>query len=77
LECDSGLDENITCMSMKDKLEKPSAEKERVFCIKIYMKMTKVTALFDPGSKNNLISEAFVQKLGLKTHKHPEPYPFG
>ena len=34
-------------------------------------------AIVDPGSQKNLISEALVQKLGLKTVKHPKPYPLG
>ena len=32
---------------------------------------------FDTGSKENFISESLVNKLGLKTHNHPKPYPLG
>ena len=41
------------------------------------MKTSLVDAIVDPGSEKNLISEALVQKLGLKTVKHPKPYPLG
>lgn len=33
--------------------------------------------MFDSGSQANLISEALVKKLGLKTRPHVSPYPLG
>ncbi|KAL6191619.1 hypothetical protein ACLB2K_038009 [Fragaria x ananassa] len=49
----------------------------QLFVVKLQVKTSLVDAIVDPGSQKNLISEALVQKLGLKTVKHPKPYPLG
>lgn len=51
--------------------------REQLFVVKLQVKTTLVDAIVDPGSQKNLISEALVQKLGLKTVRHPKPYPLG
>jgi hypothetical protein len=48
-----------------------------LFCIKIHMKQNIVDCLFDLGSQSNLISAQLVEKLGLETQDHPQPYPLG
>jgi hypothetical protein len=47
----------------------------KLFHIKIHVKNTKVDALFDFGSKANLIANDLVKNLGLEVHDHPIPYP--
>jgi hypothetical protein len=43
----------------------------------VIIKHTKVDSLSDSGSQVNLISEAIVKNLGLKTTPHKKPYPLG
>ncbi|XP_020270925.1 uncharacterized protein LOC109846110 [Asparagus officinalis] len=50
---------------------------EQLFFLKLQVKTSLVYTTIDKGSQKNLISEALVQKLGLKTVKHPKPYPLG
>jgi hypothetical protein len=49
----------------------------KLFHIKIKVKNTKIDALFDFGSQDNLIATNMVNKLGLEVHNHPSPYPLG
>jgi len=51
--------------------------REQLFIVKLQVKTSLVDAIVDPGSQKNLISEALVQKLRLKTVRHPKPYPLG
>ena len=49
----------------------------KLFHVKIQLKKTKIDALFDLGSKANLIAVELVKKLGLEVCDHPNPYPLG
>ena len=49
----------------------------KLFHIKIWIKKTKLDALFVSASHANLIVEDLVSKLGLQVHDHPSPYPLG
>ena len=51
--------------------------REQLFVVKLQVKTSLVDAVVDSGSQKNLISEALVQKMGLKTIRHPKPYPLG
>jgi hypothetical protein len=61
------------------KLESVLDQKKRseLFHVRVIVKHTKIDTLFDSGSQVNLISEAIVKKLGLKTTPHRKPYPLG
>ena len=48
---------------------------KKLIHINIQIKKTKVDALFDSGSQDNLIEEDLVSKLGLEVHDHPRMYP--
>ena len=49
----------------------------KLFHVKIQVKKTKIYALFDLGSQENLIAVDIVRKLGLEVRGHPYPYPLG
>ena len=49
----------------------------KLFHINIQVKNTKIDALFDSGSQENLIAVELVKKLGLEVRDHPNPYPLG
>ena len=75
--------EKIICMSMEKVVNLSSLqqyeEKEmtKLFHIKIQVKKTKIDALFDSGSQENLIAAELVNKLGLEVCVHSSPYPLG
>jgi hypothetical protein len=92
LGSDSGDESNIITMGSKgilainsnssvqsSKLENDIDQKKRskLFHVRFIVKHTKVYTLFDNGSQVNLISEAIVKKLSLKTTPHKNPYPIG
>jgi hypothetical protein len=52
-------------------------KRNELFHIRVVSKHTNIDTLFDPGSQENLISEALVKKMGLETKPHPKPYPLG
>jgi hypothetical protein len=52
-------------------------QRNYLFHLQVTSKHTKIDTLVDGGSKVNLISKQFVQKLGLETRPHPRPYPLG
>lgn len=49
----------------------------KLFHVNIHVKKTKIDALFDSGSHENLIAANLVKKLGLEVRDHPNPYPLG
>jgi hypothetical protein len=49
----------------------------KLFHIKIHVKKTKIDALFDSSSHDNLIATDLVRKIGFEVHNHPIPYPLG
>lgn len=51
--------------------------KEQLFVIKIQIKKSLVTVIFDSGSQRNLILDAIVKWFGLPTTKYPSPYTLG
>ena len=65
------------------KTQQPSKEKasieeqENLFHVRIQITKYVVNTIINLGSQNNIISEALVQKLGMKIDKHPEPYQLG
>jgi hypothetical protein len=79
----SNLHGKISCTIVQKEVSlvsySPKEEKEMIelFHIKIHMKQTKVDFLFNLGSQLNLIFAQLVEKLGLETHDHPQPYPLG
>ena len=52
-------------------------EMTKLFHIKIQVKKTKISSLFDSSSQVNIIATDLVNKLGLEVHDHPSPYPLG
>ena len=54
-----------------------SWEKEmtKIFHLNIRVKKSKIDALFDFGSKENLIVKDLIQNIILEVHSHPIPYP--
>jgi len=77
----SDLYGKVSCTSVQKELVSysPKEDKEmtELFHVKIHMRQAKVDCLFDPSSQSNLISAQLVDKLGLKTYDHPQPYPLG
>ncbi|XP_004305946.1 PREDICTED: uncharacterized protein LOC101303732 [Fragaria vesca subsp. vesca] len=67
----------LNLMAGKTPIAEKEDPREQLFVVKLQVKTSLVDAIVDPGSQKNLISEALVQKLGLKTVKHPKPYPLG
>jgi hypothetical protein len=69
----------ITISSSNNNLNVTRQEKERIelFHIRVVSKHTKIDALFDTRSQENLISEDTVKKLKLETIPHPKTYPLG
>ncbi|GKD11814.1 hypothetical protein Tco_1196221 [Tanacetum coccineum] len=52
-------------------------EKEELFTLKIQVKQELIEAIVDTGSEKNLISSSLVERLGLETTPHPQPYSLG
>jgi hypothetical protein len=75
------VDENIVCTYVQNKVNssilRHQEEKEmtNLFHIKIQVKKTKIDALFESGSLDNLIATNMFSKIGLEVHDHPSPYP--
>lgn len=59
--------------------ERPSKDdlREQLFTVNMQVKTTLVDVVIDLGSQKNLLSNSLVQKLGLKTNKHPKRCPLG
>jgi hypothetical protein len=70
---------NSSSSVQSTKLESVPNQKKQseIFHVKVIVKHTKIYTLFDSGSQVNLIYEAIVKKLGLKTTPHVKPYPLG
>lgn len=68
-----------TCYASSSKSNEVIEDKKRIelLHLKIIPKHTKIDTLFESGSKENLISEQLVRKLGFETKNHPKPYPLG
>ena len=83
VERSSDVDEKIVCTSVQKEVNLSSLQQQeekemtKLFHIKIQVKKTKIDALFDSGSQENLIATELVKKLGLEVHDHPNPYPLG
>jgi hypothetical protein len=83
LKVASDVDENIVCTSVQKEVNlsilhhQEEKEMTKLFHINIQVKKTKIDALFDSGSQDNLIAVDLVNKLGLEVHNHPIPYPLG
>ena len=68
---------SLNLMTRKQTTKEDDDPREQLFVLKLQVKTSLVDAIVDSGSEKNLISEALVQKLGLKTVKHLKPYPLG
>jgi hypothetical protein len=83
VESNSGEDENFVYNTKQKEVKlsshhhKVKKEMTKLLCIKIQVKKTKVDALFDSASHDNIVVEELVSKLGLEVHDHPNPYPLG
>jgi hypothetical protein len=64
-------------VNMSSHYHQEENEMTKLFHINIQVKNTKIDALFDSGSHDNLIVADLVNKLGLEVHDHPSPYPLG
>ena len=72
----------IMSFSSSSSIQSPKFENDdkkinEFFHIRAIMKHTKVYTLFNNGSQVNFIFESIVNKLGLKTRPHNNPYPLG
>jgi hypothetical protein len=83
IESSLDVDENIICTSVQKEVNLSSLhhqeEKEttKLFHIKIYVKKTKIDALFNSGSHANLITTDLVKNIGLEVHNQPSLYLLG
>jgi hypothetical protein len=83
IESNSYADENIVCTLVQKKVNlsslhhKEEKEMNKLFYIKIQVKNTKVDALFDFSSHDNLVEVDLVSKIGLEVHDLPSPYTLG
>jgi len=68
---------NLSVQSTKLESVLDQKKQTELFRVMVIMKHIKIDTLFDNGSRVNLISEAIVKKLGLKTTHHVKPYPLG
>ena len=83
VESSLDVDENIVCTSVQKEVNlsilHPKEEKEatKLFHINIWVKNSKINALFDFSSQENPIANDLIHKIVLELHEHPSPYPFG
>jgi hypothetical protein len=68
------LQKEVNLSSLHHQKEK---DVTNLFHIKIQVKKTKIDALFDFGSQDNLIVVDLVNNIGLEVHNHASPYPLG
>ena len=52
-------------------------KREELFTVRVISNHTKIDALFDSGSQENLISKDLVKNIKLETVPHHKPYPLG
>ena len=68
---DTSIQREVNLSSLQQQEEK---EMTKLFHIKIQVKKTKIDALFDSGSQENLIAAYLINNLVLEFHDHPNPY---
>ncbi|XP_020262299.1 uncharacterized protein LOC109838254 [Asparagus officinalis] len=68
---------SLNLMAGKQAMAENEDPREQLFVLKLQVKTSLIDIIVDLGSQKNLISETLVRKLGLKTVKHPKPYPLG
>jgi hypothetical protein len=73
----SSINSNSSVQSTKIESAIDQKKRREFFHVRVIVKHTKVDNLFDSGYQVNLISEAIVKKLGLKTTPHKNPYSLG
>jgi hypothetical protein len=52
-------------------------QRNNIFRTRCTVNQRVCDVIIDGGSGENVVSEAMVRKLGLKTEKHPSPYKIG
>ncbi|XP_020243576.1 uncharacterized protein LOC109821832 [Asparagus officinalis] len=82
---DNGLDadddgEQLSCvvrrLLLAPKAEEPS-QRHNIFRTRCTVQQKICDVIIDSGSSENIVSRHMVEKLGLKTEKHPAPYKIG
>jgi hypothetical protein len=71
VESTSNLDEAIVCTTLQQ--QRVSGDINTLFQIKVQVKNPKVNALFDNGSKCNMISKALIDDIGIQTYDLVHP----
>jgi len=61
-------------LNMKPKVEGDEEQREHIFHTRCHIKDKVCNLIIDSGSCTNVASTLFVEKLGLPTLKHPNPY---
>ena len=71
--------ESISSTSSSNSHNNTPNEDTRIelFHVRVISNHTKIDALFDSGSQENLISEDLVKKLNFEISPHHKPYPLG
>jgi hypothetical protein len=83
IESSYDVDENIVCTSVQKEVNlsilhhQEEKDMTKLLHVKIQAKKTKIDALFDFGSQDNIIVVDLVSNLGLEVHDHPSPYSLG
>ncbi|XP_020255750.1 uncharacterized protein LOC109832751 [Asparagus officinalis] len=84
-DCDGGLDadddgEQLTCvvrrLLLAPKAEEPP-QRHNIFRTRCTVQQKICDVIINSGSSENIVSRRMVEKLGLKTEKHPAPYKIG
>ncbi|XP_020258805.1 uncharacterized protein LOC109835231 [Asparagus officinalis] len=81
---DDGLDaddgEQLSCvvrrLLLAPKAEEPP-QRHNIFRTRCTVQQKIYDVIIDSGSSENIVSRRMVEKLGLKTEKHPAPYKIG
>ncbi|XP_020266279.1 uncharacterized protein LOC109841747 [Asparagus officinalis] len=81
---DDGLDaddgEQLSCvvrrLLLAPKAEEPP-QRHNIFRTRCTVQQKICDVIIDSGSSENIVSRRMVEKLGLKTEKHPAPYKIG
>jgi hypothetical protein len=73
----STINSNSSVQSTKMESDIDQKKRRELFHVRVIVNHAKVDTLFENGSQVNVISEAIVKNLGLKTTLHKNPYPLG
>jgi hypothetical protein len=73
----SAINSNSSVQSSKMESDIDQKKKINLFHVRVIVKHTKLDTLFDNVSQVNIIFEAIVKNLVLKTKPHKNPYHLG